>query len=91
MDDKFDLWGSVKALSNELRTRGETDWSQKLNGAMAISGLPGEVIGETRHQLEILKVDGAAKRVGLEEQLDTILRHFESLPGQWGSWGKPRS
>lgn len=75
------LYAFVRALSEELRRQGEKEWSSNLMNALTISSVPGEILGETRLQLHILRSSRLAIRLHLEERIDEALRYLDQVLG----------
>ena len=76
-----DLYTTVQALSKELRKAGEEQWSSALNDAMSISTVPGEVLGETRLQLQKLQTSQVPAIQALKWQVDEALSYLDKVLG----------
>jgi hypothetical protein len=76
-----DLYATVKALSDELRKAGEEQWSSALNDAMSISSVPGEVLGETRLQLQRLQTSQVPGLQALKWQVAEALSYLDKVLG----------
>ncbi len=82
--DNADLYTTVQALSTELREAGEEHWSSALNDALSISSVPGEILGETRLQLERLRSTQVPTLLGLKWRIDEALSYLDEILGPSG-------
>lgn len=73
-----ELYGVVREIIEALKNAGEAELASDLHGALAISSLPGEVLGETRFQLERVKRSKVADRVDLRRAVDEAIRYVSS-------------
>ena len=76
-----DLYATVQVLSNELHKAGEKQWSSALNNAMSISTVPGEVLGETRLQLQKLQTSQIPTLRAFKWQIDEALSYLDEILG----------
>lgn len=79
-----ELYSAVKALSTTLHDAGYEQWSADLTDALAISTLPGEILGETRLQLQKLKLSKLPKVLGIKGQVDEALSYLNKILGRAG-------
>ena len=76
-----ELYVAVERLSRALQDAGQQQWGESLNGAMSISSVPGEVLGEIRLQLRNLRETQIPDRLGLTPQLSEALAYLERILG----------
>jgi len=79
--DNSDLYSAIAALSQQLRSYGEEEWSSILDEALSISTLPGEILGEIRLQLLKLRASEVPMRLGLKWQIDDALSYLDHVLG----------
>lgn len=73
-----DLYGVVREIIDALKQAGEAELAGDLQGALSISSLPGEVLGETRLQLERVKKSRVSDRVDIRRAVDEAMRYIRS-------------
>ena len=78
-----DVYAFVKALSQDLRNAGEEQWSSALDRAMSISGMSGEILGETRLQLRKLRRTKIPQRLHLADRVNEALQYLDTVLGPW--------
>ncbi|HKY28589.1 MAG TPA: hypothetical protein VJM12_11685 [Pyrinomonadaceae bacterium] len=76
-----DLYTTVQALSNELKKAGEQRWSAALDDAMTISTVPGEILGEIRLQLQLLRATQIPTRLDMNSRIDEALSYLDQILG----------
>jgi hypothetical protein len=74
-----DLYAAVKGISSELQQAGEAEWSLTLREALSISSVPGEILGEIRLQLQLLRASETALRLDLGWQIDEMLSYLNEV------------
>ena len=74
-----DLYAAVRSLSDELRVAGEQRWRAALDDALSISSVPGEILGETRLQLQRLRASQVA--IPLKWRVDEALSYLDEILG----------
>jgi len=76
-----DLYQTIQFLSDQLRERGQEQYGSALIDALSISSVPGEILGETRLQLQTLRSRGIALGLGLDRQVDEALAYLDKVLG----------
>lgn len=74
-----ELYTMVKALSTTLREAGYEQWSANLTDALTISTVPGEILGETRLELQKLKGTMLPKLLGINDKVDEALSYLNRV------------
>jgi hypothetical protein len=77
------LYMAVEELSKALRNAGYDQWSADLSDALVISSVPGEVLGETRLQLQKLQTSQVPNLLGITCQLDEALFYLDRVLGPY--------
>lgn len=83
ISDNQDLYQTIQVISNQLRDAGEVAWSAALNDALSISSVSGEILGETRFQLQHLRASQIPLRLGLAWQIDEALAYLDNILGPY--------
>jgi len=84
MAERFDLVAAIEELCRDLDAAGESERSSALRDALAGSVVPGEILGETREQLRLLRRSAVARRLGLRERIDVAAGRIDAaLGGRW--------
>jgi len=81
ISNNHELYESVGALSQQLRSCGEVKWSSLLDDALSVSTLPGEVLGEIRLQLLNLRHSEIPSGLELNAQIDDCLSYLDQILG----------
>ena len=81
ISNNYELYESIGALSQKLRSVGEWKWSSLLDDALSISTLPGEVLGEIRLQLLNLRDSEIPSGLELNAQIDDCLSYLNRILG----------
>lgn len=76
-----ELYDTIQSLVGRLTAAGEEKWSSALSDALSISTVPGEVLGETRLQLQRLRASSVATQLRLEQQVDEGIRYLNDILG----------
>ena len=79
--DNSDLYATIKALINQLSEAGEQQWSSALEDALSISTVPGEILGETRLQLQKLQGSSIPSLLGVDSKVDESLVYLDQILG----------
>ncbi len=75
------LYAVVRSLGEELQRNGDVQWSKALNDALAISSAPGEILGETRFQLQLILASGVADKLNLRGQISEAIDYLNEALG----------
>lgn len=78
MKDNYDLFNVVKGISRALRDTGHEALAEKIDEALSISTMPGEILGETLLQLRQLPKE-AIRKAGKESQVKTALKYLDGI------------
>jgi hypothetical protein len=78
-----ELYDAIQALIRQLTSAGEEKWSAAMRDALSISSVPGEVLGETRLQLQQLRASPIVAQLHLEQQIDEGIRYLNDILGSW--------
>lgn len=78
-----DIYREISAISEELRTSGEEQWSAALDEALSYVGLGSEILGEVRLQLRRLKDSGVPQRLHIDKRVDEALEHLDKMLRLW--------
>jgi hypothetical protein len=80
MEDNCDLFAIIKEIVLALMTVGENDFSHKLEEALSISTVTGEILGEIRLQLQEIPQDILiASQV--EQKVNSALKYLDKILG----------
>jgi hypothetical protein len=74
-----DLYELIDNLSCRLRDAGETGWSDALKNALSISTVPGEILGETRLQLQKLRKTNLPNQLNLASQINDGVSYIDHI------------
>lgn len=77
-----ELYNAIQSLVDELNQMGEGRWSSALEDALSTSTVPGEILGETRLQLQTLRASQTSTRLGLDQSIDEALSYLNKILGQ---------
>ena len=81
ISDNDDLHRTIQYLSDQLRQGGENQRASALANALSISTAPGEILGESRLQLQILRSSRIPLRVGLDRSVHEALAYLDKILG----------
>jgi hypothetical protein len=71
-----DLYKVIDNLCGKLLQSGEIEWSERLNNALYISNLPGEVLGELRSQLNSLQQIDVSEKLALKDSIREAIKYI---------------
>jgi len=71
-----ELFERIKTLSQELRKKKKAELANKLNTAITISTLPGEILGEVRLTLDKIKEADVYDENSIKEIVDESLKYL---------------
>lgn len=73
-----ELYSTVRELSRSLRNAGEEQLAAELEDALLISTLPGEILGETRAQLQRLTEARSYQQVDFRKKVKEAVDYITS-------------
>ena len=79
-----DLYDVVRNIVDALQRAGEVELAADLGGALSISSLPGEILGETQLQLERVRASRISDRIDVRKAVDEAVRYIKSALGRRG-------
>jgi hypothetical protein len=79
ISNNAELYAAVDTLRTKLQAAGEMAWSTALHEALYISTVPGEVLGETRHQLTRLLYSSITDQLQLREIINESLAYLNKI------------
>jgi hypothetical protein len=74
-----DLYNGLEKLSIQLERSGGKDQSAKLKDAMAISSVPGEILGEIRLELRKLSTTTLGKEAEFDKKIRDMLSYLDKI------------
>lgn len=74
-----DLYKELEKLTIQLESIGGKAQSEKLKDAMAISSVPGEILGEIRRELRQLSKTDLGKKTELTETIQDMLSYLDGI------------
>jgi hypothetical protein len=72
-----ELFDFISSLIKKLQGINEDDWSEAFKNAMAISFMPGEILGEVRLTLINFKNTDLPKRLNLEQEINNAIKSLD--------------
>ena len=79
INNNRDLYDIIRRVRDSLREAGEEEWSSALDDALSVSSVPGEILGETRLQLQRLRAAQVANQLGLNGLIDEALAYLNQI------------
>jgi len=70
INNNQELYATVREVAASLDEVGATQLSSELRGALAISSMPGEILGETRLVLQRVRDHAAYRRLDIRRRVD---------------------
>ncbi len=79
--DNNDLYATVRELCRILESLGSTVYSENLRGALSISSLPGEVLGEIGLSMKAIRGNAVYSRLEVRMRVDEAIAYVNKALG----------
>jgi hypothetical protein len=79
IDTNQELYRVVREIAEKLKAHGEMDWHTRLQHALRISTVTGEILGQIKLELSALEKKRIARKLGLLDMINDALLYLVSL------------
>jgi hypothetical protein len=76
IDSNRDLYRVVHEIAEKLKADGEIEWCRRLQNALSICTVTGEILGQIKLELSDLEHKEVARRLGLLDMINDALLYL---------------
>jgi hypothetical protein len=74
-----ELYQAVRGIAEKLKAHGQMDWHARLQNALRVSTVTGEILGQIKLELSELEEKRIARKLGLLDMIKDALLYLVSI------------